>query len=636
MLTDAWYRLQIRNILAHFYEVLRCRRLTQQYECDTFAIAESCRLRFVCTHQKEIKAEAYHNLMDSIGQDDAANAGLTVILPSSITGSPRWYANAFQDSMVVVRAMGTPHLFITMTCNPSWPSISDSTFSGGSSSDRPDLEVQVFHIKMMSLLDDLTKKHVLGKVKAHFAMVEFQKRGLPHIHILLILEDEDVPRTPKDVDKIISAEIPDPIANPRLHKTIVRCNLHGPCGKDHRSSPCMKGVGQELKCEKCFPKDFQRHTTVNAESHPTYRRRSPSNGGRRYQANPNMFIFDNRWTVSYSPFLSMTYDCHINVEVVFTVQSVKYLYKYLTKGSDRTVMKLANGTEVDISRDEVTRYHDARFIGSTEACWRHFDFALRDSYSPVEKLPLHLENQQSVLFQAGEAAHAAANGPPEIKLTAFFKLNQEYDEPVQIIYPDVYKYFTWNRTQWMARKQNRSRNNRHNPNSELLSDTVGRIPTINLSARNSELYFLRMLLHHVMAPTSYEHIKTYAGMVHPTFQAACLARCLLEDDSEIDKCMEEAATIKFGLPLREFFPMLLIWMTPADPLAFWERHKKVLLEDLMRKHHLQTHTDPVVHLALSEIQSLVRRHGLDIADTFKLPRPDATIIAQLTEARVVQ
>jgi hypothetical protein len=53
--------------------------------------------------------------------------------------------------------------------------------------DRPDLCVRVFRLKFGFLMEDLLKKHVLGKVIAQINVIEFQKRGLPHAHILLIL-----------------------------------------------------------------------------------------------------------------------------------------------------------------------------------------------------------------------------------------------------------------------------------------------------------------------------------------------------------------------------------------------------------------------------------------------------------------
>jgi hypothetical protein len=39
--------------------------------------------------------------------------------------------------------------------------------------------------------------------------------------------------------------------------------------------------------------------------------------------------------VPYNPYLSLLFNCHINVEVYTFVAAVKYLYKYVYKGHDR-------------------------------------------------------------------------------------------------------------------------------------------------------------------------------------------------------------------------------------------------------------------------------------------------------------
>ena len=45
--------------------------------------------------------------------------------------------------------------------------------------------------------------------------MEFQKRGLPHAHVLLILRREDRPRGADDIDELVRAELPsDDEANP--------------------------------------------------------------------------------------------------------------------------------------------------------------------------------------------------------------------------------------------------------------------------------------------------------------------------------------------------------------------------------------------------------------------------------------
>jgi hypothetical protein len=71
------------------------------------------------------------------------------------------------DGMAISASVGFPDLFITFTCNPSWPEISRLVSKQNlKAHDRPDILARVFKIKLNELLKDLTKKHVLGKVMA--------------------------------------------------------------------------------------------------------------------------------------------------------------------------------------------------------------------------------------------------------------------------------------------------------------------------------------------------------------------------------------------------------------------------------------------------------------------------------------
>ena len=60
-------------------------------------------------------------MIDAHDNGDINEAGKTIVLPPTITGSPRWYVERYQDAMAIVRNAGKPDLFITMTCNTNWP-----------------------------------------------------------------------------------------------------------------------------------------------------------------------------------------------------------------------------------------------------------------------------------------------------------------------------------------------------------------------------------------------------------------------------------------------------------------------------------------------------------------------------------
>ena len=121
-----------------------------------------------------------------------------------------------------------------MTANPDWPEIKHNLRRGEEASNRPDLVARVFRQKLRALLEDLTQKDVLGRPAAYTYVVEFQKRGLPHAHVLLILQPEEKPRTPEDTGRLIAAALPNPDDpdQAELYRAVQRHMLHGPCGAD--------------------------------------------------------------------------------------------------------------------------------------------------------------------------------------------------------------------------------------------------------------------------------------------------------------------------------------------------------------------------------------------------------------------
>ncbi len=57
---------------------------------------------------------------------------------------------------------------------------------------------------------------------------------------------------------------------------------------------------------------------------------------------------ENRWVVPHNPYLSRRYNAHINVEYCYSVASVKYIHKYIHKGTDRVMFRLEDAAEQKI------------------------------------------------------------------------------------------------------------------------------------------------------------------------------------------------------------------------------------------------------------------------------------------------
>ena len=101
-----------------------------------------------------------------------------------------------------------PDFFITMTCNPKWTEITTELRQGETVENRPDLVARVFKLKKDQLIRDIRSENIFGKVPAFLWVIEFQKRGLPHVHILVILSGDDGVKSSTDVDNVICAQLP--------------------------------------------------------------------------------------------------------------------------------------------------------------------------------------------------------------------------------------------------------------------------------------------------------------------------------------------------------------------------------------------------------------------------------------------
>ena len=158
----------------------------------------------------------------------------------------------YQDAMTTVRKYGKPDYFITVTCNPAWPDINEALLPGQNVTDGSDIVARVFRVQLNKLLHEIVDNGIFGRSLAHLQVIEFQKRGLPHAHLLIVNCDNKL-RTVDDINKSACAEIP---ADEELRHIVLRCMVHrcnftcqkdGKCTK-HFQSPLLSTLhGRTMK-----------------------------------------------------------------------------------------------------------------------------------------------------------------------------------------------------------------------------------------------------------------------------------------------------------------------------------------------------------------------------------------------------
>lgn len=210
------------------------------------------------------------------------------------------------------------------------------------------------------------------------------------------------------------------------------------------------------------------------------------------------------------------------------------MYKYVYKGHDCASLKLSINSDGqrEVNVDEVNTFLDCRYVSPPEAMWRLHERQLFHRSHTIERLPVHLQEEQMVYFRAGREAET--NISKDSKLMAFFKLCNEEEDARQYSYHEIPEHYVWSKGKWCIRARN--------------SKCIGRMYTVN--PMDYERYFLRLLLLHTKGPKSYTEIRTVNDVVYDSFQAAAEKLHLVGNNAEWKECLQEATTYQMPTQLR--------------------------------------------------------------------------------------
>ena len=180
-------------------------------------------------------------------------------------------------------------------------------------------------MKFDKIIENLDNKQVFGKVAAFVYIIEFQKSGLPHMHLPLTIMPEDKIHKPEELDDLVSAEILDD-DDAYLRELVIKWMIHNPYGELNKNATSMVDKKEKIKCRFNFIKSFQESTSLEENAKPNYRRRynpkmDPQNlqfshefAFYRKDASGHLITRDNRFVAPYNVYLLKKYNCRINVE----------------------------------------------------------------------------------------------------------------------------------------------------------------------------------------------------------------------------------------------------------------------------------------------------------------------------------
>lgn len=149
---------------------------------------------------------------------------------------------------------------------------------------------------------------------------------------------------------------------------------------------------------------------------------------------------------------------------------------------------------------------------------------------------------------------------------AWFDCCKRYPEARELTYAELPTKFVYDSKEkvWNPRKK---------------GFAIGRLAPV--SPNSGPLYFLRVLLNKIKGPRSYDDIKTVNGIVLDSYEDACYALGLLDDDKEYIEALKECAFWASSGYVRHLFVKMLLSGCLSKPRTVWDATKDLLSEDIL-------------------------------------------------------
>ena len=292
------------------------------------------------------------------------------VMPNNIQGSKKTWERHHQDLLAILRELGRPRYFVTLTLNEGDPAI-QAVLRGRPARDCPVEVTQLFFERFDAVKPLLFGDNAIyGKVVDYWYRVEFQNRGAPHLHIIVWVSPEhELP-----VDQVVYAIIPpendpelrDLVQHLQIHKCTARC-----ARKVAKKAAAAGGEADDLAFMDLLETDGpgvlaleEEEDRVGGAGDCKYGFPFAPQMASGFDELGSRFLFargrHDAWVVSYSPVLTLAWRAHHNVAFVTDAALSKYLAKYISKMEPAIAAKYAMGDDVD-------RYLNMRVLSVPEA-----------------------------------------------------------------------------------------------------------------------------------------------------------------------------------------------------------------------------------------------------------------------------
>ena len=215
--------------------------------------------------------------------------------------------------------------------------------------------------------------------------------------------------------------------------------LHSPCSSYNLDTLYIvaKATRESQTYSKYFPKLFNLVIVIYKDSYLEYVR----------QDNRQKLLvkvcyqevkLDNSQVVLYNLQLLYKYNTYINIKICTSMQAIKYIYKYIYKGTNYAILTIK-------TQDKVKQYLQGCYISLLEALQQLFKFTIYKEYPPIQALIVYLLGCYLVIFNKDATADQLCKRLEQsmLILTGFFYYNTEHANSYNLLYQDFLSYFIW-------------------------------------------------------------------------------------------------------------------------------------------------------------------------------------------------